>query len=78
MYRQQALAVFAALQTLQVMSADLREHVSRPALTGPKIPVEVHMKSIKIGLERLREGRVKGKELDEAAMKRVLSINDVD
>ena len=81
-YRQQALTrVVAALQTLQAMSADmedLRERVARPALTGSKIPVEVHMKSIKIGLERLREGRVKGKELDEAAMKRVLSINDVD
>ena len=81
-YRQQALArVVAALQTLQSMSADmedLRERVARPALTGSKIPVEVHMKSIKFGLERLREGRTRAKELDEAAIKRVLSMNDID
>ena len=81
-YRHQALArVVAALQTLQALSADmedLRERVARPALMGSTIPVEVHMKSIQFGLERLREGRVKAKELDEAAIRRVLSINDID
>jgi len=81
-YRQQALSrVVAALQTLRAMSADmedLRERVARPALAGSKIPVEVHMRSIKLGLQRLREGRVRAKELDEAAMRRVLSANDID
>jgi len=81
-YRQQALIrVVTALQTLHTLSADmedLRERVARPALTGSTIPVEVHMKSIQFGLERLREGRVRAKELDEAAIRRVLSINDID
>lgn len=81
-YRQQALArVVTALQTLQMMSADmedLRERVARPAIAGSAIPVEVHMKSIQYGLERLREGRTRAKELDEAAIRRVLSMNDIN
>ena len=79
-YRLQVLArVVAALQTLQAMSADmedLRERVARPALAGSKIPVDVHMKNIKLGLERLREDRVRAKELDEAAMRRVMAMKD--
>jgi hypothetical protein len=81
-YRQQALTrVVAALQTLQMMSADMedmRERVARPAIAGSAIPVEVHMKSIQYGLERLREGRIRAKELDEAAIRRVLSMNDIN
>ena len=61
-YRQQALSrVVTALQTLQRMSADMediRERVARPAIAGSAIPVEVHMKCIQSGLERLREGRM--------------------
>jgi hypothetical protein len=80
-YRQQALArVITALQTLQMMSADMedmRERVARPAIAGSAIPVEVHMKSIQYGLERLREGRIRAKELDEAAIRRVLSMNGI-
>jgi len=82
MYRLQVLArVVATLQSLQAMSADmedLRERVARPALAGSKIPVDVHMKSIRLGLERLREERVRAKALDEAAMRRVMSMNDMD
>ena len=81
-YRQQALVrVVNALQTLQMMSADMedmRERVARPAIAGSAIPVEIHMKSIQYGLERLREGRIRAKELDEAAIRRVLSMNDID
>jgi hypothetical protein len=81
-YRQQALGrVVTALQTLQIMSADmedLRERVAKPSIAGSAIPVEVHMKSIQFGLERLREGRIRSKELDEAAIRRVLSMNDID
>ena len=79
-YRLQVLAqVVAALQTLQAMNADmedLHERVVRPALAGTKIPVDVHIKSIKLGLERLREERVKAKKLNEAAMRRVMLINE--
>ena len=55
---------------------DLRECVARPALAGTKIPVDVHIKSIKLGLERLREERVRAKELNEAAMRWVMSMNE--
>lgn len=77
-YRKQALVhVVAALQTLQSMSEDmedLRERVAAPDLVGSQIPVEVHMKSIRNGLERLREGRIRAKHLSEEAMNRVLGI----
>jgi DNA repair ATPase RecN len=82
MYRKKALAhVVAALQTLQGMSSDMediRERVAAPELTGSKIPVEVHMKSIRGGLERLKEGRVRARKLEELAMRRVLDIGADD
>ena len=77
-YRKQALAhVVAALQSLQSLSSDMeeiRERVAAPELTGSKIPVEVHMKSIRSGLERLKEGRVRAKRLEEDAIRRVLEL----
>jgi hypothetical protein len=77
-YRKQALIhVVAALETLRAMSedmADMRERVAAPDLVGSKVPVEVHMKSIRMGLERLQEGRIRAKHLEEAAVKRVLSM----
>lgn len=78
LYRKKALVhVVSALQSLQAMSSDMediRERVAAPELTGSKIPVEVHMKSIKNGLERLKEGRVRAKKLEEEAVRRVLDI----
>ena len=77
-YRRQALIhVVAALETLRAMSEDMedmRERVAAPDLVGSKVPVEVHMKSISMGLERLREGRIRAKHLEEDAVKRVLSM----
>lgn len=78
-YRKRALVhVVTALQTLQAMSEDmedLRERVAAPEIVGSTIPVEVHMKSIKSGLERLKEGRIKAKEREEEAVQRVLAID---
>ena len=77
-YRKQALIhVVATLQTLRAMSedmTDMRERVAAPQLVGESVPVEVHMKSIKMGLERFREGRIRAKRLEEEAVKRVLSM----
>ncbi|KAG6862463.1 hypothetical protein C0995_000009 [Termitomyces sp. Mi166 len=77
-YRQQALAhVVTALQTLKGMSSDMediRERVAAPDLIGSRIPIEVHIKSIKTGLERLQEGRVRAKKLEEDTIRRVLGI----
>lgn len=78
LYRKKALAhVVAALQSLYAMSSDMediRERVAAPELTGSKIPVEVHMKSIQSGLERLKAGRVRAKRLEEDTIRRVLGI----
>ncbi|KDR80925.1 hypothetical protein GALMADRAFT_91615 [Galerina marginata CBS 339.88] len=83
-YRRQARRhVVVALEILRGMSddmEDLRQRVAAPNLIGSSVPVEVHMKSIKMGLERLIEGRFKAMKLDEDAMKRVFhpeSDNDV-
>lgn len=76
-YRQQAFGhVLAAMQTLQAMSEDMediRERVAAPDLAGAKIPVEVHIQSIQIGLDRLRQGRILAKKLEEDAIRSALS-----
>jgi hypothetical protein len=81
-YRKKALVhVVTALQTLQGMSEDmeeLRERVAAPEVVGGRIPVEVHVRSIRAGVERLKEGRVKAKEREEEAVRRVLMIDDQD
>lgn len=61
-YRQQALAhVVVTLQTLHTLDADmeeLRARVAAPDVVGDRIPTEVHLKSIKAGIERLRQGEM--------------------
>jgi hypothetical protein len=72
-YRRKALShVVAALAGLQEMSDDmddLRERVVAPAIVGGIIPVEVHMKSIRAGLERLRDWRMRTQEREKAVHK---------
>lgn len=79
-YRRRATAqVSAALQTLQGMSEDmedLRQRVAAPELMGERIPVEVHMKSIRAGLERLQADRNRSKAREQEAMRRMLGIDD--
>ncbi|KAI1796945.1 hypothetical protein LXA43DRAFT_911221 [Ganoderma leucocontextum] len=79
-YRKRAAAhVAAAMQTLQAMGEDmedLRERVAAPELVGDRVPVEVHMKSIRAGIERLKEQRVKAKEREEMLMNRILGIEN--
>ncbi|KAF7356673.1 hypothetical protein MVEN_01001800 [Mycena venus] len=75
-YRKQALVhVVSALQTLTQMSEDIeniRERVAAPELVGSRIPVQVHIKSIQSGLERLKEGRSKAKIKESEAVKNIL------
>ncbi|KAF7294391.1 hypothetical protein MKEN_01431500 [Mycena kentingensis (nom. inval.)] len=77
-YRKQALAhVVGALQTLAQMSEDienLRERVAAPELVGGRIPVEVHIRSIQNGLQRLNEGRTKAKARENDAAKLILGL----
>jgi len=78
-YRKQAAVhIAAALQTLRGMAEDMedmRERVAAPDLMGSSVPIEVHMKSIENGLERLKEGRVRAKRLQQEAMQKVLFLN---
>lgn len=75
-YRNRALAhVVAASQTLQSMNEDmqdLRDRVAAPEWLGESIPVEVHIKSIQNGLERLQEKRLKAKEIQEEIADRIV------
>ena len=50
-------------------TADAPSSIKRPYCNL----IDINMKSIKLGLERLREERVRAQELDEAAM-----MGDVD
>ena len=62
-YRRKALAhVVTTLQTLSTLDADmeeLRTRVAAPEIVGDKIPIEVHIRSIKAGVERLKEGQLR-------------------
>jgi hypothetical protein len=57
-HRRQALGhVISALQALQAISddmEDLRRRIAVPLLADGQIPVTVHMRSIKSGIERLQ------------------------
>ena len=79
-YRTRAAAhVAAALQALIGMSEDmedLRERVAAPELIGDRIPVEVHMKSIRAGLDRLQADRTRAREREEEAVKKILGVSD--
>ncbi|EAU85678.1 hypothetical protein CC1G_10950 [Coprinopsis cinerea okayama7 len=78
-YRKQAYAhISAALHHLQAMNQeadDIRERVAAPDLMGTMVEPEVHMKSIQMGLERLKESRVRAKKLEEEAARRVFGLD---
>ena len=58
-HRRKALAnVIATLQTLQTLDADmeeLRTRVAAPDIVGDKISTEMHLKSIRAGVDRMKE-----------------------
>ena len=78
-YRRKALAhVVATLQVLHTLDADmeeLRTRVAAPDIVGDKIPIEVHMKSIKVGVERLKEGQMKASLKQGESIAKILEIN---
>ena len=67
--RKKALAhVVSTLQTLHTLDADmeeLRTKVAAPVVVGDRIPVEVHIKSIKAGVDRLKAGQVRAISLGQ-------------
>lgn len=78
-YRKKALAhVVATLQTLHTLDADmeeLRTRVAAPDIVGDKIPIEVHIKSIKAGVERLKEGQLRASLKQGESIAKILEIN---
>ncbi|KAG5715939.1 hypothetical protein E4T56_gene20110 [Termitomyces sp. T112] len=50
------------LKTMQAQMKDLREKVSQPDITGTIIPVDVHIRTIMDGIQRMREGRIRARE----------------
>jgi hypothetical protein len=78
-YRKKALAhVVATLQVLHALDADmeeLRTRVAAPDIVGDKIPIEVHIKSIKAGVERLKDGQMKASLKQGESIASILEIN---
>jgi hypothetical protein len=80
LYRKKALAhVVVALETLNGMSAEmeeLKDRVAAPEVVGSKIPVQVHIQSIKEGLERLKEEKLRAKKREDELFDKVLIVGD--
>ena len=71
--------VVAVLEMLRLMAddmEDLRERVAAPDLTGDAIPIDVHMKSLKGGLERLKGRRAGAKQLREQLVNKIAGSTD--
>ncbi|KAJ3759949.1 hypothetical protein EV360DRAFT_40878 [Lentinula raphanica] len=70
-YRKRALVqVISALHILRALSNDmesLREQMSKPALSGQTIPVEIQISSIELGIRRLQNSRALAREKEEAS-----------
>jgi len=77
-YRRKGLAhVVATLQTLHALDADmeeLRTRVAAPDIVGDRIPIEVHIKSIKAGVDRLNEGQTRARLREGDNLSKILEI----
>lgn len=75
-YRMRAAAhVAATLSALATMSdgmEDLRERVTAPELLGDKVPVDVHLKGIRAGLDRLTATRKSAQLQEENVFRNLL------
>jgi hypothetical protein len=78
-YRRKALAhVVATLQTLHALDADMEELRTRAGalgIIGDKIPIDVHINSIKAGVERLKERQLRASLECGASVSKILEIN---
>ncbi|KAH9928384.1 uncharacterized protein B0H18DRAFT_1118057 [Fomitopsis serialis] len=76
-YRKEALAhVIVTRDALQAVAADveeLRERAAAPAIVGERVPAQVLIQSIGNGIERLKEGRQRASERQQALMDRLLA-----
>ena len=78
-YRKKALAhVVATSETLNTLEAgmeELRTRVAAPDIAGDKIPIEVHIKSIKAGVDRLKEGQTRANLRQGESIAKILEIS---
>lgn len=62
------------LQAIRDNLEDLRERVAMPETVGTdKVPLEVHIEAINLGIQRLEEQRDSSRKLEDAAYRRVIS-----
>lgn len=87
-YRSQAFAhVSGTILKLQAMGAELEELRTRVDAAGLEasvkgsgakdvVPLEVHIESIRLGVERLEEGRQRAREVERGYVRRVLDVSE--
>ena len=71
--------VVSAWQALRTMAEDmegLRERVATPELVGDAIPIEMHIQSLRGGLERLKRRRRDARQSEEQLVNRILGSVD--
>ena len=61
------------LQSIRDNLEDLRERVAMPETIGDKVPLEVHINNIQLGLERLEAQRDSSRKIEADSYARVLS-----
>ncbi|KAK5121219.1 hypothetical protein LTR85_005385 [Meristemomyces frigidus] len=61
------------LQAIRDNLEDLRERVAMPETVGDKVPLEVHIDSINLGIERLEQQRDASRKVEADSYARVLS-----
>ena len=76
-YREDASDLVAsalhALRAMQQDIEDIRDRAATPELIGRSVPVEVHINSLSMGLQRMKDGRLQAKTLEEKEVERILS-----
>ncbi|KAK4891300.1 hypothetical protein LTR27_010103 [Elasticomyces elasticus] len=60
------------LQGIQATLEDLRERVAGPEVLGERVPLEVHIESINLGIERLERQRDEGRKAEMEGYGRIM------
>ncbi|KAK5702719.1 hypothetical protein LTR97_003665 [Elasticomyces elasticus] len=64
------------LQGIQATLEDLRERVAGPEVLGERVPLEVHIESINLGIERLERQRDEGRKAEMEGYGRIMGRGD--
>ncbi|KAK5688393.1 hypothetical protein LTS10_000371 [Elasticomyces elasticus] len=64
------------LQGIQATLEDLRERVAGPEVLGERVPLEVHIESINLGIERLERQRDEGRRAEMEGYGRIMGRGD--